>query len=79
LPRPEAGFEYVPEGALAVELDPGAKGSGVVDGESHASVDCGFIAGRGFRFDYAAKKMQQGWLLAAGSGEKRAHGNRRIR
>jgi hypothetical protein len=69
------GFENISKGALALEFDAATEGSGLVGGEGQAAVDGGLVCGGGLRFDESAEELNEGRLLAAGSGEQCAHGN----
>jgi hypothetical protein len=45
----------------------------------NAGVDGGFVVGGGLNANEILDEIEQGWLLATGSGEQGAHGNGRLR
>jgi hypothetical protein len=71
----EAGFEHVAEGALAVELDAAAERFGVGGGLGDAGIDGGFVVGGRLDANEILDEIEQGGLLATGSGEQGAHGD----
>ena len=63
------------EGALAVELYPAAKRFGMGGGKRDAGIDGGFVVRGGLDVNKLLDEVEQGRLLAAGSGQQGAHGN----
>jgi hypothetical protein len=71
----EVKFKDVAEVFLFVTLGSASEELGVVGGEIHAGVYCGFIIGGGLGEDQLFGEVEELGLLAAGSGEEGSHGD----